>query len=347
MKPATYGFRWLLVLIFTAAVCCSAILIYTTGYEPHNFVADVLTTSASLTLSIWIGILTMHHFPTKAGLFYFSIGFGIALGMLSYYADNLVLYRLYEQQHFLEWYRKSQWTRGMLFCICNVWATTLAAQRRKNKILETQFKELSDASTLHREAELFKLRQQLQPHFLYNSLNSINALVLLAPEQAQEMIGKLSEFLRSSVKKETEESIFLKEELEYIESYLSIEMIRFGERLEVVYEKEFEEVNATIPSFLLQPVLENAIKFGLYGSLKKVVITISISMYANMLNVRIANPFDPDNKPLKGTGFGLEGISRRLYLLFGRNDLLTTSKTENQFITSIKIPQKNAPRNPD
>jgi hypothetical protein len=105
-------------------------------------------------------------------------------------------------------------------------------------------------SVLLKEAELFKLRQQLQPHFLYNSLNSISALIMISPEKAQEMIGKLSDFLRSSVKREAEDKIPVSEELNYIQSYLAIESIRFGDACRSTFKKTLP----TMPLFRHFPV---------------------------------------------------------------------------------------------
>ena len=217
---------------------------------------------------------------------------------------------------------------------------TNAAMYRIIRISEERNQLQQDASRLHREAELFKLRQQLQPHFLYNSLNSINALVLADPEKAQEMTGKLAAFLRSSVRRESEEFITLNDELEYLQSYLDIESVRFGDRLTV---EIGNDVNGQmkIPSFLLQPILENAVKFGLYGKTGLVKIRLTIQQKEDLVWVIISNPYDPDTQPPRGTGFGLDGVKRRLWLLYGRSDLLETSKTEDEFTTMLKIPIEN------
>ncbi len=191
-----------------------------------------------------------------------------------------------------------------------------------------------------REAELFRLRQQLQPHFLYNSLNSINALILIDAERAQEMVGRLSDFLRLSVRRETQEQTNVLDELNYIESYLCIESLRFGDRLNVVIDKTGDQVDtAALPAFILQPILENAIKFGLYGNIGKVLIKIKIQLKDQLLQIAIENPFDSTVQTPRGTGFGLEGIRRRLQLLYARADLLDIQKTENIFTTIIQIPQ--------
>ena len=228
--------------------------------------------------------------------------------------------------------------RFLITWILNTWMATNSALLKNINTLDSRFQQKTDASVLLKEAELFKLRQQLQPHFLYNSLNSISALIMISPDKAQEMIGKLSDFLRSSVKRESEDTISISEELVYIQSYLAIESVRFGDRLQVHIEKEYTD-DAVIPPFLLQPILENAIKFGLYGNTGTVSIIIHIKSGGPMLLLTITNPYDADMQPPKGTGFGLEGIQRRLYLIYARTDLLETKKDEKYFTTILKIPQ--------
>ena len=161
---------------------------------------------------------------------------------------------------------------------------------------------------------------------------------MIQPDKAQEMIGRLSDFLRSSVNREAKDTIPVAEELLYIESYLAIESVRFGDRLNVTIEKAYTD-DATIPPFLLQPVLENAIKFGLYGKTGCVDISVHIALKESILTIIITNPYDPQTSPPKGTGFGLEGIKRRLYLLYARADLLETQSDEQYFTTILKIPQ--------
>jgi two-component system, LytTR family, sensor kinase len=195
------------------------------------------------------------------------------------------------------------------------------------------------ASQLARDAELSKLRQQLQPHFLFNSLNSISALVTSRPEQARRMIQQLSDFLRGTLKREENQWITLEEELQHLQLYLEIEKVRFGHRLHT--EMTHDEGTAThrIPHMLLQPVVENAIKFGLYDTTEAVTIRIATALEDEYLQITVENPFDPEtSSPKQGTGFGLSSVQRRLYLLFARNDLLTTTVEGNLFTTTVKIP---------
>ncbi len=198
----------------------------------------------------------------------------------------------------------------------------------------------TDTEKFLKDAELYKLRQQLQPHFLFNSLNSISALTGSQPEKARHMINQLSEFLRGTLKKDEKQLNTLQEEMQYLQLYLEIEKVRFGHRLQTSILYDDDSLNSMLPAMLLQPVVENAIKFGLYDTTGDVLIKINAKKTSAQLELVIENPFDAETaQPLKGTGFGLASIQRRLYLLFARNDLLKIGKTENHFITTIIIPQ--------
>jgi two-component system, LytTR family, sensor kinase len=201
-------------------------------------------------------------------------------------------------------------------------------------------KRKTDAEQLTKDAELYKLRQQLQPHFLFNSLNSINALIGSRPQEARKMVQQLSDFLRGTLKREEQQWVKLEEEIQHLQLYLDIEQVRFGNRLSTVFETDATSLQMKIPAMLLQPLVENAIKFGLYDTVGETVIRISTSHAENMLVITVQNPFDPEtSQPRQGTGFGLNSIQRRLYLLFARNDLLTTRVTDHLFTTVISVPQ--------
>ncbi|HEX5651502.1 MAG TPA: histidine kinase [Chitinophagaceae bacterium] len=197
-----------------------------------------------------------------------------------------------------------------------------------------------DAEKLAREAELFKLRQQLQPHFLFNSLNSINALIGSRPEEARKMVQQLSDFLRGTIKKEETQWVTLQEEIQYLQLYLDIEKVRFGNRLATQIETDESAQFLKLPALLLQPIVENAIKFGLYDTTGETLIRMHTKKEGNDLVITVLNPYDPEtSSPRQGTGFGLKSVQRRLYLLFARTDLLTTEAKDNIFTTLVRIPQ--------
>lgn len=315
------------------------ILHYLCNKNWDTALTDGAFSAVIMMLSVWGTILIINAYPTKVGLSLYALLIATGLSILTVFADQVVLrWWFSEDKAYTEWLSGTISIRFIITWLASAWLATYAALRKKVGSLEKRLMRQSSASALLRDAELFKLRQQLQPHFLYNSLNSISALIMIQPDKAQEMIGRLSDFLRSSVKREAQDSIPIAEELLYIESYLAIESVRFGDRLEVNIQKDYTD-DAVIPPFLLQPVLENAIKFGLYGNTGNVRISIHIALAEQVLTITIVNPYDAQTAPPRGTGFGIQGIQRRLELLYARTDLLETRKDEHNFTTILKIPQ--------
>jgi signal transduction histidine kinase len=191
---------------------------------------------------------------------------------------------------------------------------------------------------LSKEAELAQLRQQLQPHFLFNSLNSIHALVLASPQRARDMVLLLSDFLRGTLRTEGQSWISLADEIKYLSMYFDIERVRFGHRLWVELQVEEGVEDLKIPPLLVQPLVENAIKYGLYGTLGEVKISLRFQKEGNYLQVSVENPFDGQASVPAGTGFGLSSVERRLFLIFGRTDLLEKSAAQGTFRVYLKIP---------
>lgn len=219
---------------------------------------------------------------------------------------------------------------GITTTIAIIWYTWQEQQRTEKREAEME--------KLNKEAELFKIRQQLQPHFLFNSLNSINALIALKPDEARKMVQQLSDFLRGTIRKEENQFISFQEEIDYLKLYLEIEKVRFGYRLTTKLDIAEETLNWRLPALLAQPLMENAIKFGLYGTTGEVQIRMHAVIEKDHLVVTITNPFDPEMQMPPGTGFGLKSVQRRLYLLFGRSDLIEIQKTSGEFIVVFRIP---------
>lgn len=212
-------------------------------------------------------------------------------------------------------------------------------------ILQEKRAEESKLKSLIQEAELNNLKSQINPHFIFNSLNSISSLTLTNPEKAREMIIKLSEFLRYSLKQDRNQSLVsLQEELDHIKKYLEIEKIRFGEKLNFIEPTVDHTCNAwKLPAFILQPLIENAIKHGVYESTNPVNISIDISCQLDLL-IHISNSFEPGVINKKGTGTGLKNIKSRLKLLYGNPDLLEITKNPNTFAVKLRIPAWNFQR---
>ncbi len=343
MRPIRKNIHWIVLLLILIVFAIHAYVLHNVMHfaGPVSLEESGCSTIL-LSLSAWGIILLMRNYPTTAAIIPYALFVAMLISVVATIAqwETLKWWVVTDNAEYKPWLVHTLPVRFIITWILSSWIATNSALLKNINTLDTRFQQKTDASVLLKEAELFKLRQQLQPHFLYNSLNSISALIMIAPDKAQEMIGKLSDFLRSSVKRESEETLPVSEELVYIQSYLDIESIRFGDRLQVHIEKDYTD-NAAIPPFLLQPILENAIKFGLYGNTGTVSIIIHIELDGPMLMLTITNPYDADMQPPKGTGFGLEGIQRRLYLMYARTDLLETKKDEKYFTTILKIPQPN------
>ena len=245
-----------------------------------------------------------------------------------------------EEDEYLEFLSANFFLRWAILGLAEQMASLLALVVSQLERQEEVQKREAQMLQLSKDAELAQLRQQLQPHFLFNSLNSINALVVSQPQKAREMVLQLSDFLRGTIRKDSQVWISLEEELNYLKMYLDIERVRFGHRLEVNFEVDAELFSVKLPQLLIQPLVENAIKHGLYGVTGSVKIEISGKKEGNYFVLEVRNPFDPElSASPEGTGFGLTSVERRLYLLFGRTDLLESGPEENLFRVRLKIPQ--------
>lgn len=198
----------------------------------------------------------------------------------------------------------------------------------------------ADLKGLIKEAEINALKSQINPHFLFNSLNSVSSLTLVRPEQSREMLVKLSTFLRYSLDQDLKELNTLSNEMKNSQLYLEIEKVRFGERLLLDFNVDVPCKDMKIPNLILQPIYENAIKHGVNESLEPVVIKTKAELKHNSLSIQISNNFDKDAIASKGQGIGLRNITERLNLIYGRTDLLSINKTESEFIVKLEFPQK-------
>lgn len=248
-------------------------------------------------------------------------------------------YLFKSQLDYLDFLHQAVWVRSLLLMVLFGCFTLLVIYHAR---LEDQLKIMrmeDQVENMAKDAELYQLRQQLQPHFLFNSLNSINALIGRNPEKARKMVLQLSEFLRGTIRKDEKKWISVSEEMEYLQLFLNIEKIRFGERLKVDLKVDEEVERLDIPPLLIQPLLENAVKHGLNGSTGEVTVEMSLRKAESYLEVMLSNPYDPSVGHSRGLGFGLDAVTRRLYLLFGRHDLLKVSAKENVYTVWMKIPQ--------
>lgn len=190
-----------------------------------------------------------------------------------------------------------------------------------------------------KDSELDMLKSQINPHFLFNSLNSVNWLTQIEPEKASEMIVSLSEYLRYSIAGGHRSLSSLEVEMENITRYINIEKIRFGEKLRAEYKIEEDCRYVRIPSMILQPLYENAIKHGVYESTDPVWIETDISGNEDYVRIVIQNSYEPNTPYQKGNGLGLNNVRQRLRLIYGDTASLETQKQETLFTAILLIPR--------
>ncbi len=303
--------------------------------------ADSLTSNILLAGSCLLISNNMRYYLPRQERYWYVLVISLALSAVWLFAMRLTLWLFFSSDkgymHILVQSSNLRYGLAFLMVSCMAMMSLSWYTQQEQKEMDAR---KADAEQLAKDAELYKLRQQLQPHFLFNSLNSISALTGSQPEQARHMIQQLSDFLRGTLKKDELSWITFEEELQHLQLYLDIEKVRFGYRLQTAIDLEAGVAQMKLPSMLLQPVVENAIKFGLYDTVGEVVITITAKNIHNTLQISVQNPFDPDtSQPLHGTGFGLASIQRRLFLLFARHDLLQTTTENDYFVTTVTIPQ--------
>lgn len=191
-----------------------------------------------------------------------------------------------------------------------------------------------------RSAELRALRYQLNPHFLFNTLNSLSALVMRGtPDQAEQMIETLSAFLRTTLIGDPSEDTTLAEELQVQRLYLDIEQVRFPDRLRVRIDIPPRLEAARIPGLLLQPLVENALKYGVARSIQPVTITVCAHDEGNLLHIEVQDDGASSVPSQPGTGVGLRNVAARLKTRYGDAARLTYGKgAEGGFRVELTLP---------
>ena len=326
---------WVAVFVF--------LFYYTLNFSLTISVADSLITNGLMALGCIILSNMLGYYQPKNETILFVLVLNLVLALIVTLLSKFLLKMIFvDELTYKSFLNLSSLIRFIIIFVFLAWcALANILWYRLEEQSATQDRLLT-AQNLSKEAELNKLRHQLQPHFLFNSLNSVYALTIVNPKEAGTMITKLAAFLRGTLKRDDEVWVSVAEEMEYIQLYLDIEKVRFSHRLNIDISIDDETLGLKLPGTLLQPIVENAIKFGLYNTSRAITIAVSVKMLHHALVVQVQNPYDPEMRAAGGTGFGLSAIKRRLYLLFADDKLLHTQATpENIYITTLKIPQSN------
>ncbi|HNX51587.1 MAG TPA: histidine kinase [Thermoanaerobaculaceae bacterium] len=197
---------------------------------------------------------------------------------------------------------------------------------------------LLEARAKAAEAELKALQAQLDPHFLFNALTSVSALVGSDPVAARQMCQVVAAFLRDILRLRGERSIPLREELELVDRYLTIEQTRFGARLRVEREIEAGLGDVRVPPLLLQPLVENAIKHGISQIVEGGAVSLTAHRDGGLLRLEVHNPYDPEGMRRHGEGVGLASVRARLAAVHGPAAGVEVEAGGGRFAVRVAVP---------
>ena len=197
-----------------------------------------------------------------------------------------------------------------------------------------------EARILAREAELQALRAQVDPHFLFNSLNSIAALVGSEPKSARRMCARLAAFLRRTMQLGAEHRIPLADELALADDYLSVEKIRFGDRLRVEREIDAGVKRLRVPPLVLQPLVENAVRHGIAQLVDGGKVRLRAELRGDRLRLEVSNDCDPERRAKPG-GVGLDNVERRLRAAWGDEARLEVEDSGTEFQVRLTMPARS------
>jgi Histidine kinase len=225
--------------------------------------------------------------------------------------------------------------RGFLLFLIAALMHYLIVAAEDSRRAETQALEYR---VLSREAELKALRAQLHPHFLFNSLNSVVALVGSDPEAARRTCVMLADFLRSSLTLGSRDSIALGDEVTLAQGLLAIEKVRFGSRLTFDIRLDEAARPCPVPPLLLQPLIENAVTHGIAHLLEGGAIRLEAVRRGDRLQVAVENPRDPEARASTGAGLGLANVRRRLAAVYGDEARLAVTSDATRFRVELSFP---------
>ena len=198
-----------------------------------------------------------------------------------------------------------------------------------------------ELSLLARDAQLRALRAQVDPHFLFNSLNSISALTTADPAAARTMVLKLAGFIRAGLQEGNHQEVTLDQEFRLAGDYLDIERVRFGERLRSEVTSHPDALRCLVPPLIVQPLIENAVKHGIAHLLEGGAIRISAERRNGVLLICVENPVGPDVRPGK-EGTGLRIVRQRLMLLYGSDSVVRVADQQGTFSVTVSFPAREA-----
>lgn len=338
-KIIYYGGLWGLIMTLHATF-----LFYQFGFPLIICIADGVVSNLSIAIACFVYWYVVKFIsPQRQGmtetLVAHLIGVGFSVIILTHFSGHALKMLFEADINYHQFYQSSILFRvllGMLY-----FATTILLYYLLLYIENINEQEKKEAALqdLLKQTSLDMLMFQINPHFLFNSLNSIGALTITSPSLARDMVIKLADFFRASLNKENNEMQTLQEELAQMNLYLDIEKVRFENRL--VIENSIDEAcyGLLVPRMILQPLYENAIKYGVYEELGKTTIKTDCACSEDALTITISNGAGAEMSHRKGNGLGINNVKERLKLIYGMDHLVKVNHSNEVFTVTLTIPR--------
>jgi len=334
-----YSLVWLMV-----AITQGLLYLYVFNFTLAVVITDALFSSF---LFGFMGLLAWYptrYIPFNRQSPFYSISAHVVAGGLVMGSWILVsigtLNALFDSQEtYIEFLNQTLAWRAMLGGLIYLVLVLIYYLVSNNQKLQERLQQEERLKGMVRDAELNMLKSQINPHFLFNSLNSIASLTMSNPEEAREMIIRLSDFLRYSLKHRENEYVPLGEELGRMKDYLAIEKVRFGEKLLYEFDVDKSCSDFPVPTMIFQPLFENAIRHSVYESVDPVTIKFVCSPDEGHMKAVISNDYDPTIPTRKGTGVGLQNVRQRIALAYKEKGTVHWSGKDGVFNVTILFPR--------
>jgi len=342
------------ILIYSLVWVAIAILQGSLSWYFQKFPLVVVITDALISNGLFAILGLLAWYPTRyipfqkntpvyssvahvvAGLLVIATWLLLSLGMLNALFSHETAY--------VEYQNKSIVWRGVLGGLIYLVLVLIYYLASSSQKLQERIRQEEQLKNLVRETELNMLKSQINPHFLFNSLNSISSLTMSSPAEARDMIIRLSDFLRYSLKHRENEYVSLNEELGHMKDYLAIEKVRFGDRLSYDFKISKSCEKFPVPTMIFQPLFENAIRHSVYESTEPVSVCFECIPDGDVVRTIVSNDFDPDIPTRGGTGVGLQNVRQRIELAYEGKGSVRWMAEGGKFTVSILFPRILAKR---
>ena len=349
--PRIYKRAYLVLCLWFAVNYAVGTLLEWRLENPHTYIFwNALNLFTALCILI-IGIFFYSNF-----LFHFSVYFQVAghfigatahfviMGSLSYYLEDYVEGYVgwgFWQNHLfglLKW-------EGLHFHDQYIITVGVYYVIRYFQRLQSKEQEKTELAIKNREMQISLLKSQINPHFLFNTLNSINTLIGSSKEQARKVITQLSDIFRYALDSHGDQMVKLLHELDFIDNYIRIQQVRFGDRLKFVKQVDFSCLKVQIPPMILQPLVENSVKYGIAPKDEGGTIILTVKRFNNMIFFEVKDDGLGSNaqKVMDGSssGVGLKNTDQRLKSIFGHDSGLRIRSNEWGYSVSFFIPYES------